>query len=206
MVNIEQVRLLEKRVTKAIDYVNKVTNENTLLKEEINQLRAGYEQTKAECTRLKEENVLLNNKLETCQKRIDELEVLIQRFKEDQVRIEEGIVSALNNLNRFEDDVEKNLTNSAPPLPDSTQAHTAQVLYETEGKTPIHTPDAPLRPPEAENKDTFFTDEVETFDDLSAAYSHKETTIPVDPVMEEMAKLNTSFAGNAPSGKELDIY
>lgn len=82
MVTIEQVRQLESRVAKAIDYLNKVTNENTLLK----------------------------TKLDSYQKRIDELEVLIQRFREDQGRIEEGIISALERLNQFEDDVQKTIT------------------------------------------------------------------------------------------------
>jgi hypothetical protein len=82
MVTLEQVKLLETKVVKALDFVNQVTGENTLLKE----------------------------KLDTYQKRIDELEVLIQRFKEDQSRIEEGIISALNRLNQFEDAVEKSLS------------------------------------------------------------------------------------------------
>jgi chromosome segregation ATPase len=82
MVTIEQVKQLESRVAKAIEYVNKVTDENTLLK----------------------------GKLDAYQKRIDELEILIQRFKEDQNRIEEGIISALDRLNQFEDDVEKTLS------------------------------------------------------------------------------------------------
>jgi FtsZ-binding cell division protein ZapB len=77
MVSIEQVRLLESRVIKTIEYVDQV----------------------------KEENALLKGKLDTCQKRIDELEVLIQRFKEDQTRIEEGIISSLDRLNKFEDDM-----------------------------------------------------------------------------------------------------
>ncbi|MDR2097453.1 MAG: cell division protein ZapB [Spirochaetaceae bacterium] len=88
MVTVEQVRQLEARVGKAIDYVNKVTDENTLLK----------------------------NKLDSYQRRIDELEVLIQRFKEDQGRIEEGILSALERLNRFEDDVHKTITPSASQM------------------------------------------------------------------------------------------
>jgi chromosome segregation ATPase len=79
---MEQVRQLEARVAKAIDYLNKVTDENTLLK----------------------------NKLDSYQKRIDELEVLIQRFREDQGRIEEGIISALERLNQFEDDVQRTIT------------------------------------------------------------------------------------------------
>ncbi|MDR2629967.1 MAG: cell division protein ZapB [Spirochaetaceae bacterium] len=82
MVTLEQVKLLETKVTKALEFVSKVTGENTLLKE----------------------------KLDTYQRRIDELEVLIQRFKEDQSRIEEGIISALNRLNQFEDAIEKSLS------------------------------------------------------------------------------------------------
>lgn len=82
MVSIEQVRLLESRVVKTIEFVDQVTEENSLLK----------------------------SKLESCQKRIDELEVLIQRFKEDQSKIEEGIVSALDRLNKFEDDMDKGIS------------------------------------------------------------------------------------------------
>jgi hypothetical protein len=87
MVSIEQVRLLETKVAKAIDYVNRVTEENKLLKTRMD----GY------------------------QRRIDELEILIQRFKEDQGRIEEGIVSALDRLNKFEDAVERTLTTDESP-------------------------------------------------------------------------------------------
>jgi len=82
MVSLEQVKLLESRVTKAIDYLRKVTEEKTLLKE----------------------------KLDSYQKRIDELEVLVQRFKDDQSRIEDGILSALDRLNQFEDALETKLT------------------------------------------------------------------------------------------------
>jgi hypothetical protein len=81
MVTLEQVKLLESKVGKAIDFVDRVTAENTFLKE----------------------------KLETYQKRIDELEVLIQRFKDDQGRIEEGIISALDRLNAFEAALEKTI-------------------------------------------------------------------------------------------------
>jgi chromosome segregation ATPase len=90
MVTIDQVRQLESRVAKAIDYVNNVTGENTLLKAKLD----GY------------------------QKRIDELEVLIQRFKEDQGRIEECIIAALERLNRFEDDAQRTVPppNGSPPV------------------------------------------------------------------------------------------
>ncbi|MDR0378112.1 MAG: cell division protein ZapB [Spirochaetaceae bacterium] len=82
MLSLEQVKLLESKVIKALEYIDQVTEVNTLLQE----------------------------KLETYQKRIDGLEEVVQRFKEDQSRIEEGIVSALNRLNRFEADIEKSLS------------------------------------------------------------------------------------------------
>ena len=82
MVSLEQVKLLESKVSRTIDYVKKVTEENTGLKE----------------------------KLDSYQKRIDSLEVLIQRFKEDQSLIEDGILSALDRLNQFEDALEGTLS------------------------------------------------------------------------------------------------
>jgi len=82
MVTLEQVKLLESKVTRTIDYVKKVTEENGKLKE----------------------------KLDSYQKRIDDLELLIQRFREDQSRIEDGILSALDRLNQFEDALESKLS------------------------------------------------------------------------------------------------
>ncbi|MDR2618987.1 MAG: cell division protein ZapB [Treponema sp.] len=82
MITLEQVKLLETKISKTIDYVKKVTQENSLLK----------------------------GKLDSYQERIDELEVLVQRFKEEQSRIEDGILSALDRLNQFEDAVENALS------------------------------------------------------------------------------------------------
>jgi hypothetical protein len=81
MVTLEQIKLLESKVVKAIDIVTRITGENARLK----------------------------GKLEIYQKRIDELEVLIQRFKEEQGRIEDGILSALDRLNEFEAALESNI-------------------------------------------------------------------------------------------------
>jgi chromosome segregation ATPase len=82
MVSLEQIKLLESRITKAIDHVKRVTEENSIIK----------------------------GKLDSYQKRIEELEILIQQFKEEQSRIEEGILSALDRLNQFEDAIEQSLT------------------------------------------------------------------------------------------------
>ena len=88
MINLEQVKLLETKVAKAVDYVGRVTGEN-----------AALIQKEAE----------MQSKLETMQKRIDELEALIMRFKEEQGEIEDGILAALDKLSRFEEEMEKSL-------------------------------------------------------------------------------------------------
>ncbi|MDR0710467.1 MAG: cell division protein ZapB [Spirochaetaceae bacterium] len=96
MVTLEQIKLLETKVARAIDVVTRVTGENAYLK----------------------------GKLENYQKRIDELEVLIQRFKEDQGRIEDGILSALDRLNEFEAAMEKSIAPVKPAAGDSVQEKT----------------------------------------------------------------------------------
>ena len=81
MLSLEQVRLLDAKVAKAVDTVRQLT----------------------------EENASLRKKLDTNQKRVDELEALVTSFREDQGRIEDGILSALDRLNQFEIAIEKNL-------------------------------------------------------------------------------------------------
>ena len=88
MISLEQVQLLESRVSKAISFVERLTSENAALASE----KAG-----------------LQVKLEANQKRLDELEVLIMRFKEDQGRIEDGIIAALDRLSQFEEAFENSL-------------------------------------------------------------------------------------------------
>ncbi|MDR1256760.1 MAG: cell division protein ZapB [Spirochaetaceae bacterium] len=95
MVTIDQVKQLETRIAKAIDHINGITGENALLKSRLDSVTS--------------ENTLLKTNLDGYQKRIEELEALIQRFKEDQARIEEGIIAALDRLNQFEDDVRKTI-------------------------------------------------------------------------------------------------
>lgn len=98
MLNLEQVQLLETKVVKAIEYVERVSGENAALQE----------------------------RLESYQKRIDELEVLVMRFKEDQGRIEDGILSALDRLNQFENAIEKSLKERGGKTKTSKAAAAAQ--------------------------------------------------------------------------------
>jgi chromosome segregation ATPase len=82
MITLEQVKLLESKAARAIEYVERVSRENAQLQ----------------------------GKLDSYQMRIDELEVVIRQFKEDQSRIEEGVLAALDRLNQFEDAIERSLS------------------------------------------------------------------------------------------------
>ena len=119
MVSLEQVKLLETKVAKAIEYVEQVAGE----KAQWLQREAALLQNETE----------LRAKLESCQKRIDELEVLVMRFKEDQSRIEDGILSALDRLSQFEEAVAQSLS---APKPDSTGGVKKAEGAEKAGKKP----------------------------------------------------------------------
>jgi chromosome segregation ATPase len=140
MVSLEQVKLLETKVAGAIEYVERVTGENALLQ----------------------------GKLESYQKRIDELEVLVQRFKEDQGRIEDGILSALDRLNQFEDAIEKSLAlrgrqkeaDKTPPQEDETETPPPETVDDTGIDAPEpddagDTEQDPGQPPENGELDIF---------------------------------------------------
>jgi len=90
LISLEQVQLLETKIAKAIDYVERLTSENAALSGE---------------------RTALQKKLDANQKRLDELEVLVMSFKEDQGRIEDGIIAALDRLSQFEEAFENSLKN-----------------------------------------------------------------------------------------------
>jgi len=94
VISLEQVQLLEAKIAKAIEYLQRLTAENNALVSE----RSG-----------------LQTKLDSCQKRIDELEVHVMRFKEDHGRIEDGILAALNRLSQFEEAFENSLKEDKVP-------------------------------------------------------------------------------------------
>jgi FtsZ-binding cell division protein ZapB len=92
MISLEQVQLLEMKVARAIEYIQRLSSENSALSTE---------------------KANLHGKLEASQKRLDELEMLVLRFKEDQGRIEDGIIAALDRLNQFEEAFESGLKSKA---------------------------------------------------------------------------------------------
>ena len=77
MLNLDQIKQLEARVSKAIELMQTLKDENDLLKLELHDR----------------------------QKRIEELENIVLVFRNDQAKIEEGIINALNHLSAFEDTV-----------------------------------------------------------------------------------------------------
>lgn len=77
MVTLDQINQLETKVEKAIQLIQSLKTENDSLRLEIHDK----------------------------DKRIAELENLILVFKNDQIKIEEGIINALNHLSAFEDTV-----------------------------------------------------------------------------------------------------
>jgi len=95
MINLEQIKLLEEKVANAVDYVERVSLENAIMAEKETELLKKAAEMQA---------VLEANK-----KRIDELEVLIMRFKDEQGQIEDGILAALDRLSRFEEAMETSL-------------------------------------------------------------------------------------------------
>ncbi len=77
MVSLEQIRILENKITKACELIGL----------------------------LKKENATLVRAVESSQKRMSELELYVNQFKNEQVEIESGIMKVLAKLDELEDDV-----------------------------------------------------------------------------------------------------
>ncbi len=165
MISLEQVKLLETKVAKAIDYVNHLTGENAMLKERL----TGY------------------------QTKIDELEVLIKQFREDQSRIEGGILSALDRLNQFEDAIEKGISGIIP----QEEKKIDPVPPVEEAASPVP-PSAPL----SDEKDEI-TDDDAPFSETSPADDSDEAIMAALEAEEEAVKAKNS---GDQSAAELDIF
>jgi peptidoglycan hydrolase CwlO-like protein len=75
MITLEQIRLLEGKISRALELIHS----------------------------LKEENATLRKGLESAQRRMKELEVMVDGFKSDQKEIESVIVRTLHNLDELEE-------------------------------------------------------------------------------------------------------
>jgi len=114
MITLEQIRLLENKITRAIELIRV----------------------------LKEENSTLRKGLESAQRRMKELELLVEGFKTDQREIESVIVRTLQHLDELEEAA------SASKKPDSNSKRPAQ-------EEPPRPADPPPAGPTKEELDIF---------------------------------------------------
>jgi len=180
MINLEQVKLLETKVAKAVDFFEKVSKENAAL------LRRESE---------------LQDKLETYQKRIDELEVLIGSFKEEQGRIEDGILSALDRLSQFEEAIEKSLKDKPHSKP---------------AKDAIKSPGHNLPQKKQAAKEELVPQQSETQEEQADTGAFNEKVCfeipddePIEDILDPLTETLDEEAGegNSPAeGGELDIF
>ena len=114
MLTLDQIRQLETKVAKAIQLIQSLKEENDSLKLEVHDR----------------------------QKRIEELENIVLVFKNDQAKIEEGILNALDHLSAFEDsvyqteDTTASVSHAAGESSDSTHSNTSQGNSDAEASSP----------------------------------------------------------------------
>jgi hypothetical protein len=89
MITLEQIRLLESKITRALELIRV----------------------------LKDENTTLRKGLESAQRRMRELETLVDGFKTDQKEIESVIVRTLHHLDELEESAAGAAGGTAAPAP-----------------------------------------------------------------------------------------
>ncbi|MDR3147037.1 MAG: cell division protein ZapB [Treponema sp.] len=169
MINLEQVKLLETKVIRAIEYVERTSRENAQLQ----------------------------GKLDIYQRRIDELEVLIRKFREDQGRIEEGILSALDRLNKFEDAIEKSF--APPPVEAAAKPEAPERGAEQRPPVTIQSSAA------VEQKPVALEPKPAVLDPQAVAVEQKAVEEPEKPEPEEHGE-PVGPAQDGPASGELDIF
>ncbi|HTP57858.1 MAG TPA: cell division protein ZapB [Spirochaetia bacterium] len=117
MITLEQIRLLESKITRAIELIRV----------------------------LKEENSTLRKGLESAQKRMKEMEGLVESFKTDQREIESVIVRTLQHL----DDLEEA---SSAKKPEHNGKRQPEAPAAAAPATPPVAPDAAERPAQDSSK------------------------------------------------------
>ena len=176
MLNLEQVKLLEAKVARAVEYVEQLSGDNAALVNENSKL------LQKEAALLQKE-ADLQARLESYQKRIDELEVAVMRFKEEQGRIEDGILAALDRLNQFESAIEKTLKDKPVKPASESKAVPATAARPAP-------PEKPVESAAASGEEIFFEIEGEADDDLE------------DP----LAEIDDAADGSSGEDGELDIF
>jgi hypothetical protein len=119
MVSVEQIRALEERIERALAYIASLRAENAALKTKLEAARA--------------ESLRAEERADSAGMRVLELEEAAATFRQDQARIEEGIIHALEKLDAFEDLVlhadgaeDLSLPTKVAPSPASPRAASAK--------------------------------------------------------------------------------
>ena len=115
MISLEQIRLLEQKVTGAVGLIRT----------------------------LKEENATLRRGLDSAQRRMKELETLVEGFKTDQREIETAIVRTLRNLDDLEDSAAAQAAAGAASRGDAAPAPAAAATATVRGAVPVRGDAAP---------------------------------------------------------------
>jgi septal ring factor EnvC (AmiA/AmiB activator) len=153
MIGLDQIKLLESKVNKAVE-----------------QIRL-----------LKEENKTLKRTVEKSQARMQELDGLVARFKSDQDEIEQGILRALKNLDKLEDEVgSKSRKDSGTHAPAAAPA--------------VAPAAAPAAPPPAPAR---------------ASAQHKAAPVASsepDPAVEPVVDVADEEEPSGSTGEQLDIF
>lgn len=189
MVSLEHVKLLEDRIIRTLDHVQHVQEENSLLREKLDEYKC----------------------------RIDELEVLIKTFKDDQSKIEDGILAALDRLNQFEIAVERGLS-SVSGIAAATSLPAAASIPVQDNTEDAET--APAEEPATEDKSDANTEDLfeeeSPADGETAGDDEQNTTDTADASNEDLSDIEMDLADvedglpanteDRKDSEELDIF
>lgn len=194
MITLDQIKQLDIKIRKAIEMINLQ----------------------------KSENIILQKKLDTYQLRIEELEILIDTFKEDQGEIEHGIIDALNQLDTIENSIESStvvsedqtvqkeepvVETTVEPIAEPVVEITVETVVETVAETVAEPVVEPVAETVAETVDSseMGTKDSEVIEDVIEKESSLETETNLSNTNKEEVSDNTTRDSAEPE-IELDIF
>ncbi|MEI6875405.1 MAG: hypothetical protein WCL50_09795 [Spirochaetota bacterium] len=117
MISVEQIKALEDRIERALAFIANLKADNATLRSKVSELEAV--------------SLLAGKRAEEAEYRVLELEDAAAIFHKDQLRIEEGIVHALEKLDAFEDLVLRGEATDAPAISVKPKASPVQAFATT---------------------------------------------------------------------------
>ena len=188
MISVEQIRALEERIEKAIAYIGSLRDENADLSSKLAESAEALGRAEARAVQAEAGLSLAVARASQAEVRARDLEEAAADFRRDQLRIEEGIVHALEKLDAFEDLV---LRGDAPrgDAPKGEARHGATPKAVPQKAEPVTAKPAPVEPkadmlPEPQEAFAAFSSgdddlETETAADTTEAEATMEADAPV---------------------------